>query len=195
MKNEKKKNEIEYNIIYQKICDYIMEKLYTKIFPIEKSDEDIKINENCAKSSWVEPKHFIQENEIFGFENFLPWGIKNFEQMEKEKIPRKKIECVEEIFKSIDNLTAYNTFSNNYGYIPLLNYMLIQAKKNKQNNIDSNRKYMSLFIDKNKFAKEDIHLTFLKISCDQIKEFSYDILNRKNITKEEYEKKFKNEKE
>ena len=191
MKNEKKKNEIEYNIIYQKICDYIMEKLYTKIFPIEKSDEDIKINENCAKSSWVEPKHFIQENEIFGFENFLPWGIKNFEQIEKEKIPRKKIECVEEIFKSIDNLTAYNTFSNNYGYIPLLNYMLIKAKPN---NIDTNRKYISLFIDKNKFAKEGIHLKYLKISCDQIKEFSYDILYQKNITKEEYEKNCKNEK-
>ena len=72
IQNEKRIKDI--NI---KIYDYVMEKLYDKIFPIEPGKEDLKIFKNCVRCSWVELKHFVRGKNDYVLENFIPDTIKN----------------------------------------------------------------------------------------------------------------------
>ena len=88
-------NKQDFNNIKTKINDYVMEKLYDKLFPKDPSKEDILIYQNSVKCSWVELKHFVKGKDDYVIENFLPDTTKYFEQIKKEKSPRKKLKCVE----------------------------------------------------------------------------------------------------
>ena len=57
-------SENKFNKSKIKIYDYVMEKLYDKIFPKEIEKEDLKIFQNCVKCSWIELKHFVREKMI-----------------------------------------------------------------------------------------------------------------------------------
>ena len=49
----------EFQNINNKIYDYVMEKIYEKIYPTFPQENDNIIFRNCILLSWVEPKHFI----------------------------------------------------------------------------------------------------------------------------------------
>ena len=54
-----KKGILSLDRINQKIYDYVMGKLYDKIYPYENYEEDDKIFQQSIRLSWTEPKHFI----------------------------------------------------------------------------------------------------------------------------------------
>ena len=66
----KKMDEKALDIINEKIYDYIMSKIYSKIFPTESDNKDDKIFQNTIKLSWVEPKHFIPGKKNYVYDSF-----------------------------------------------------------------------------------------------------------------------------
>ena len=58
-KTQKFVDENELAEVNNKIYDYVMEKIYEKIYPIEPEPEDNLIFRKCVLLSWVEPKHFL----------------------------------------------------------------------------------------------------------------------------------------
>jgi hypothetical protein len=48
-----------------KIYDYLMGKIYDKIYPIEPSEEDNKIFQKSVLLSWTKPKHFLKSKKEF----------------------------------------------------------------------------------------------------------------------------------
>ena len=93
----------EFEDINNKIFDYVMEKIYDKIYPLEPDEMDNLIYKNCILLSWVEPKHIIEGKINYTYDNFLTEIFRYFNKIEKEKSPRKKLINLSQIFISIEN--------------------------------------------------------------------------------------------
>lgn len=72
-----------------KIYDYIMGKIYDKIYPIEPSEEDNKIFQKSILLSWTQPKHFLKAKKEFVFGSFEKDSLELFRLLDAEKSPRK----------------------------------------------------------------------------------------------------------
>ena len=168
-----------------KIYDYVMEKLYDKLFPDDSDNDDIIIYNNCCKASWVELKHFIKGKDDYILENFIPDTNHYFQQINKEKSPRKKLIYMNKIFTCIQNLGLLNGdhFEGTDEILSILNYAFI---KNKPVSIYSNCKYMNLFIGEKKNKGEGHQLSQMIGICQQMLNFNYKCLF--DITEEEYKK-------
>ena len=166
--NKKISSSMEMELIISKINDFIMNKIYKKIFPINKDEKDEIIEKKCESLEWTEPKHFIQGKKNYVFDCFLPDAIYYFNKIETEKSPMKKILCIKEIFNSVYKLVKFNGDDNKTGVddlMPILNYAFIKAKPKM---IYSNLKFIDLYIGDLKSKEEGSQLTQLLALCDYI---------------------------
>ena len=187
IKNIKDKNTS--TLINEKIYDYVMNKIYDKIFP-KTNDKDDKIFSQSIMLSWTEPKHFIPGKTNYVFDSFLPEVKDFFKLMDKEKSPRKKLLYVKKIFDSILKVVKFNGGDVQTGVddeMPILNYALTKARPIR---IFSNLQLMELYIGERGSKGEGSQLTQLIASCDFIINIKYNNLN--DITKEEFTRKCNN---
>ena len=147
----------EFNDISAKIYDYVMEKLYDKIFPREPDPSDNKIFSQCQLLSWTEPKHYIKSKTNLVFDSFLPDVINYFNEIDQQKSPRQKLIYMNKIFLSISNVVKFSGGGNTGvdDIMPILNYAFIKAKPP---HMSSNCKYMGLFLGEKKIEKKEINL-------------------------------------
>ena len=191
LKSKKISDRNSFEIINEKIYDYVMSKIYNKIFPNESDKKDDKIFQNSIKLSWIEPKHFIPGKKNYVYDSFLPDVIKSFDLLYKEKSPRKKIISMSNIFTSISNLVKFNNEGvENLGVddqMPILNYSLIKASPKR---IYSICRFLKLYIGDLKNKSEGNQLTQLSGICERVIEINNDSLI--NVTEEEFKRKCSN---
>ena len=178
-------NKDEIITVNDKIYDYVMIKIYDKIYPSEPYEEDNRIFQQCVRLSWTEPKHFIQEKKNYVFGGFMGDVIHSFEMMDKEKSPRKKLLCVTDIFSSINYLLKFNGKDNdNMGVndqMPVLNYAFVKAEPLR---MYSNTKYMELFIGEKKNQAEGSQLSQIIGICDFLRKITFkDVIG---VSEQEY---------
>ena len=186
-KNQKVSDENEMKEINNKIYDYVMEKIYEKIYPIEPDPNDYQIFRRCVLLSWAEPKHFIAKKTNYVFDSFLPDVIAFFAKMDKEKSPRKKFIYMQKIFGAINDVLRFNGGDGQTGVddqMPILNYAFIKARPE---HISSNCKFMNLFIGKNRNRFEGSQLTQLSGICEHVVNLTSKQLN--GVTEEEFKEK------
>ena len=183
IKNKNFGNEIILDDIYNKLYDYIMEQLYDKLFPEDPLIEDIHIYQNCFKHKWVELQNLVKKNKNYIFDDYLPDSINYFQKFEKEKSPRKKLLCIQEIYNCIYNLAKFNgdELEGADDEIPLLTYSLIQSKSQR---IYSNCRYAELFLGSKSTGKEASQLTKIIGICGKMENISYNDFY--NISQNDY---------
>ena len=183
LKMQNLENEKNLEDIYNKIYDYIMEKLYYKLYPKEPDITDNIIFQNCFKHYWIELENLIKEKKNYIFDNYLPDTINYFEQFAREKSPRKKLLCIKEIFNCLYNLGKFNEdkVEGADDEIPLLNYAFIKSKPFR---IYSNCRYTELFMGKRKSGIEGSQLAKIFGICEQMQNISYK--NIFNISESDY---------
>ena len=182
-----KKGTAQLDSINEKIYDYVMNKLYDKIYPIEPYEEDNKIFQQSVRLSWTEPKHFIKSKRQLVFGSFLTDVLSYFKLIDSEKSPRKKLLNMSEIFSSIGFLLKFNGVGADAGVddqMPILNYAFIKSQPLR---MFSNAKYMELYIGDKKNKFEGSQLTQLLGICDFIAKIKYSHLI--DVTNEEYIKR------
>jgi hypothetical protein len=113
----------------------------------------------------------------------LPDSINYFQKFEKEKSPRKKLLCIQEIYNCIYNLAKFNgdELEGADDEIPLLTYSLIQSKSQR---IYSNSRYAELFLGSKSTGKEASQLTKIIGICDKMENISYNDFY--NISQKDY---------
>ena len=165
----------EFNNISAKIYDYVMEKLYDKIFPKEQDPMDSKIFNQCQMLSWTEPKHYIRTKTNLVFDSFLPDVINYFKQIDIQKSPRQKLIYMNKIFQSISNVVKFSGGGQTGvdDIMPILNYAFIKAKPP---HMVSNCKYMELFIGEKKNREEGSQLAQLTAICEFAQKITADKL-------------------
>jgi len=195
LKNKKKiKDKNLLNVIYDKIYDYIMSKIYYKIYPNEPDNSDLDLYKKFqVYSSWIKLSNLIKDNTNYNIELILPDIKKNFNLIDIEKTPRKKIINMNHIFYLINKLLIFNqdeTLIGTDNQMPLLNYVFI---KSKQKRIFTNCEFMKLYMGENIKKKEGNNLAQLESIKDYTKNLTFK--NLFNITEKEFEEnnnKYKN---
>ena len=176
----------EFQNINNKIYDYVMEKIYEKIYPTFPQENDNIIFRNCILLSWVEPKHFISGKKNYIFDSFLPDVTGFFNKIENEKSPRKKLLYMSKIFISIENVVKFNGDNKDIGVddqLPILTYAFIKTHPFL---IYTNYKFMELFLGEKKNQGEGNQLAQLEAACQFVSEIKYSDLN--DMTEEKYKK-------
>jgi len=179
-------NSQELEDVNNKIFDYVMEKIYDKIYPLEPNDIDNTIFKNCIQLSWVEPKHFINKVNNYIFDNFLPDVSTSFDKIEKEKSPRKKMLSMSEIFVSIENVVKFNGDIKALGAESQLNFLIYGFIKAHPSAINTNCEFMDLFLGSKRNKEEGINLAELQSACHVIKDINYTALI--NVSQETFVK-------
>ena len=171
--NKKASTSSDIELIREKIYDYIMNKIYYKIFPANKDEKDEKIEKKCKLLKWTKPKHFIKDKLYYSFDCFLKDSIYFFKKIEKENSLMKKILTIKEIFNSIYKLVKFNGDDSKTGVddlMPILNYAFIKANPEK---IYSNLKFIDLYIGDLRSKEEGSQLIQLIALCDYICNIEY----------------------
>ena len=179
-------DENKSNRIVIKIYDYIMEKIYTKIFPKNIEVEDALIELNCNKASWVEPKHLIKGKDDFIYGNFISDITEWIKKIDQQKSISKKFICIEEIFRALYNLFLFNgdKLEGLDEEIQFLDYGLIKAKPK---NLYTNCEFLKTFIGNRKGKKEDNHLTQISLISSMIAKLNHSFFI--NISESEFKEK------
>ena len=185
----KVKNENELKIINDKIYDYVMSRIYDKIYPKVRNILDINIFENACQLNWIEPENVLKGKVNYDFDFVLPDINNYFNSIRNEKSPRRKLINLNNIFISLNKLIKFTKGDVQIGVddqIPLLTYCFI---KTKPWGIYTDSNFMQLYIGNKKNKNEDNELSQLLSCCDFIKQIKYDLLN--NVSKDEFDEKGK----
>ena len=171
----------------EKIYDYVMGKLYNKIYPVDPSIEDIKIFKQSVLLSWTKLNNFFKTKKEYVFGSFENDVLEYFKLLDMDKSPRKKFIDLNKISKSILSLLSFNGGSSEPGVddqLPILNYALIKAQPLRMNSIV---KFMELYIGDKRNKYEGSILTQFKALCEMIPKYKHTDLN--DVTLEEFTQK------
>ena len=161
-----------------------MEKLYNKLYLDEFEPKDLEIFKNCCKNVWIELSNLIKVKRNYVLDSYLPDGINCFKEMTKEKSPRKKILCINELMTYLNKLGQFNEERQiDIDFeLGLLNYTFIKANPKY---IYSNCKYINLFLKDREKQFEGNLVTKIILICEKMAQFSSkDVFN---ISKSEYD--------
>ena len=179
----KAKDEKSINIIFEKIYDYVMAKIYRKIYPNEENAFDLSLQKKIDIYSWIEPNNLIKNNINYNFELVLPDITRYFNSIDIEKSPRKKINNMVNIFSSINKLLTFQNQSliGVDDQMPLLNYIFIKAKPKR---IFTNIEFMELYMGDRIMKSEGNYLVQLKA----IRDFTFNLAPNSllNISEKEF---------
>ena len=186
-KLKEQKKEAYLDSLMDKVYDYVMGKLYDKIYPIEPLEEDNKIFKQSVLLSWTKPKHFLKTKKEFVFGSFEHDVLENLKLLDMDKSPRKKLLDMKAVFNSIMFLLRFNGKGPDAGVddqLPILNYICIKAQPLR---MASNVKFMELYIGDKGSKGEGSQLTQFKGICEIIPRIEYKQLN--DVTQQEFMEK------
>ena len=181
-KNKKKLKEENLNEIHTRITDFIMEKLYDKLYLDEFETKDIEIFKNCCKNVWIELSNLYNARKNYILDSYLPDGIICFKNITKEKSPRKKMLCIKELKSYLNKLLQFNEekqFDIEFE-LALLNYTFIKANPKY---IYSNCQYINLFMKNKEKQYEGNLLAKIILICEKMAKFT---AKDANISESEY---------
>ena len=172
-------------LLSNKIDDYIMNKLHSKIFPIDPLPKDITLYNKLLELNWIEPKNIIQKD-IINY-TFFSEPISLIQKFEKSKSPISKMKMLQKTFQSIQNIIKFNLKELYLGtnqIIPIFVYILIKAKPKR---LWSNLKYIQLYLG----YKIDQQIFFqFQVAITMIETMDHNRLI--NVSQEEFENNCKN---
>ena len=188
--HEKNCTEDNYNKYYEeKIKNYIMNKIYKKIYPREIEYEDSKLFEKTMHLSWVEPNMIIPgDTTLDALDNILPDILEEFKKLNKATSPYTKLKCVKKIFEYISIIVKFNDGGEGGNrevgaedITPYLNYVLIRACPVR---IFSDIKFIKYFLkNEGKFEYDFLNVEMM---CRTILDSTY---KNFHISESEYIKK------
>ena len=181
--NKKDLSADEHKIIKEKIYDFILSKLYDKLYPKNPDTADLNILNTCKKLSWTEPKHFIEDVKDNNYDIFMDDIRQLFMKLLDEKSPRKKIIIIKEIFQTILKVITFNDQANKSGADDNINILLYIFIKIQPKMIKTDIDYISLFF-KDDLGLEDQQLSQLITVCNILEDFKTKYLI--GVSEEEY---------
>lgn len=142
------------NKMFKEVKEFIMTKIYDKIYPPEADSDDLKIYQMCVMLSWVEPKHLCKVQKL-NLENFLPNTVGYIQKLDSVKSPYGKMKLFEKVIEIILNTLTFCVGKKVEGgvddQLPLLIYVIIKAQPPR---LSSNLTYIELYHDEMSYGPE-----------------------------------------
>ena len=183
IKSETIDKENYVSLYHEKIKNYIMNKIYERIYPPEPNERDKELYQKATKLSWVEPLAIIGKDYIF--DSMLPDILNEFEQINIVSTPYKKFNCIKIILNYIESLIKLNKGEDKEiepdELFATLNYAFIKAHPFR---MSTDIEFIKVFL-KDK-EKNDISLTNFDSMCEFIIKCNAKFFK---MSEEEYNKK------
>ena len=195
LKNEIKKEEItknfsntDLNLISYELENYILFKLYDKIFPSKQTKADLEFYNKCRCLDFIKPENLIKNKKIIN-EKLWKTAINYINEIDEKYTPVDKLKCFGKAISILQNSITFCSGKDELGVddtIPPLIYILIKSKPKK---LISNYNFCSLFLNPELSKKElGILLSQIGLVVNVIKDMTYkDFIN---ISKEEFDKNY-----
>ena len=178
------KDDIE--SICQELQNYILIKLYKKLYPKKPSKMDTKFYNKCCRLDFIKPENLIKDKNMVN-ENLWKASMKYINEMDKKLTPADKIKCIAKAFGILQNSIAFCSGKNELGVDDTIKPMIYILIKSKPKNIFSNYNYSQLYLDPDLSKKQyGILLTQICMIMNIIKDMKYTELF--DVTEEEFGK-------
>ena len=136
----------EFDTILFELENYVLYKLYTKLFPSEQTKKDIIFYKKCCRLNFIKPEALIKDKKAIN-EKLWQASIILINELDAKFTPVDKVEKFGKAFGILQNSLTFSSGKNDLGIddtIPILIYVMIKAKPK---NIFSNSKYCQLFLN------------------------------------------------
>ena len=193
MKNSLKKEKIisklaidEIMQVFYGLEDYILKKIYIKLFPTKCTKEDNFIYKKCERLSFIKPSNIIKDEKFKKInENLLKISIDNVKEMNNQITPMEKINTFGRAMNFLKNSLEFNSGKEGFGVddlLPVLIYIVIKAKIH---NISTNYNYCLLYLNSDLQKRQyGSILTQIGVIIDIIKNMKYTDLS--GVTQEQF---------
>ena len=178
------KDDIE--SISTELENFILFKLYDKLYPSKSSKEDIKFYKKCCRLNFIKPENIISDKNIYN-EKLWKISIDYLNEIDNKYTPQNKIKAVLKSFSILQNSITFCSGKKELGVDDTIKPLIYVLIKSKPKNIFSNINFAQLFINEN-LAKTQygILLTQIFMIMRIIKEMKYNELI--GVTEEEFGK-------
>ena len=178
------KDDIEY--ICNDLENYVLVKLYDKLFPSQKTKIDIKFYNKCCRLDFVKPENLIKDKNIIN-ENLWEASMNYINEMDNKYTPADKIKSIAKAFSILQNSITFCSGKNELGVDDTIKPLIYVVLKSKPKSIFSNYNYSQLYLDPDLSKKQyGILLTQICMIMNIIKDMKHSELI--NVSEEQFGK-------
>ena len=168
--------------IHLKVVNYILNRLYSKLYPKDSDPSDGAVFSKCVELAWVEPSHFIDSANKLNLEDILPTCIRLIKQIQKEKSPYIKKDLMENVVDLLDH--SMSIYLDKYEHtldeqLPFVIYMVIKAQPEK---LSTDLRFTSMF-----FKEQQHKIAVFQSVAEYIKKINRDSFVAYNVSPDEYD--------
>ena len=166
----------EKSLIEYELENYVLFKLYDKLFPTKSTKEDQFFYKKCSRLNFVKPENIIKNKKMIN-EKLLEISVNYISEMDKKLTPLDKIKIFGKAIDILKNSMTFNSGKADLGLDDTLPFIIYILLKSKQEKIYTNFNYCNLFINP-EFSKKHYGsmLTQLGMVMDIIKNMKYNEL-------------------
>ena len=174
----------------ENICNdlenYILVKLYDKLFPSKSTKTDNKFYKKCCRLDFIKPENLIKDKNIIN-ENLWKTSMNYINEMNNKFTPVDKIKSIAKAFSILQNSITFCSGKNELGVDDTIKPLIYIVLKSKPKNIFSNFSYSQLYLDPDLFKKQyGILLTQICMIINIIKDMKHSELF--DVTEEQFGK-------
>ena len=161
----------EFESISFELENYILFKLYDKLFPAESSKTDKKFYKKCCRLDFVKPENLIKDKKMIN-EKLWEASMVLIDEMDLKLTPADKVKNFGKAFGILQNSITFCSGKNDLGIDDTISTLIYVILKSKPKNIFSNSKYCQLFLNP-ELAKKQYGILLSQI--EMIKNIIYDM--------------------
>ena len=168
------KDELE-NIIYD-LENYILTKMYDKLFPFESTKGDVFFYKKCKRLGFIRPENVVSDKKIIN-ENLWDQAIQFIDNIEDKLTPVDKIKSIAKAFEIVQNSINFSSGKDELGVDDMIKPLIYIIIKSKPKNICSNYQYCELYLNSELAKKQyGVILSQIGLVIECIKRMKYDDL-------------------
>ena len=166
----------EINSIAMELENYILFKLYDKLYPTKSSKDDIRFYKKCNRLNFIKPHNLITDKNIVN-ENMWKTAMEYLNKIDEKFTPVDKIKIMSKAFGILQNSITFCSGKKELGVDDTLKPLIYLVLKSKPKNICNNFNYCQLFLSKDLIKKEyGMILTQVGMIMNIIKDMKYNDL-------------------
>ena len=139
-------NHDELDSIMNDLENYILFKLYDKLFPKESTKNDIKFYKKCCRLDFVKPENLIKDKKMIN-EKLWKTSMDLINEMDYKLTPTEKVKNFGKAFSILQNSITFCSGKNDLGIDDTISSLIYVILKSKPKNIFSNSKYCQLLLN------------------------------------------------
>ena len=173
-------------IIEDELENYILLKLYDKLYPKNSTKADQKFYKKCCRLDFIRPENIIKDKNMIN-ENLWKAAIPLINEMDIKLTPADKVKSFGQAFSILQNSITFTSGKNDLGVDDTIQLLIYIILKSKPKNIVSNSEYCQLLLNPELAKKQyGLLLSQMEMVKNIILDMKYSDLI--NVTEEEFGK-------